>query len=317
MAVDTRVFGLGNRTGIAPGKTVRAVEDALMQRAPREPIRVAHHWPISHERRVCEARRPECRPRAAAPWCRYPDTSCVSATRDPSPAGPAAVRTAPGGASMAEATPVISSRDYPSWSLRGWPLACLSGLPFRERVISPEETSARDESLLRSSSILVPCLIHDGLFIRDTLAIAECLDEVRPRAEMFPADRAARARCRSISGEMRSGFAALRSSPPMNLRARGPGFKPWSNARADIERIGAIWRGCIETWGGPFLFGARPTVADAMYAPVCTRLRTYRVELDEVCAAYSTRILELPEMAEWTRAALAEPVEIPELESEF
>ena len=218
---------------------------------------------------------------------------------------------------MADATLVISSKNYSSWSLRGWLLARMSGLPFQERVISPDEPSARDELLLRSSSILVPCLIHDGLSVWDTLAIAEYLNEVRPQAEMFPAERAARARCRSVSGEMHSGFAALRSSLPMNLRARRPGFKLWSNARADVERVGAIWRGCIETWGGPFLFGARPTVADAMYAPVCTRFQTYHVELDEVCAAYCARVLEAPEMVEWTRAALEEPVEIPELESEF
>ena len=218
---------------------------------------------------------------------------------------------------MAEAVLVISSKNYSSWSLRGWLLARMSGLPFQERVVSPEEPSAREELLLRSSSILVPCLIHDGLSIWDTLAIAEYLNELRPEAGMFPAERAARARCRSVSGEMHSGFSALRSSLPMNLRSRRPGFKVWASARADIERIGTIWRDCIETWGGPFLFGDRYTVADAMYAPVCTRLRTYCVEVDEVCAAYSAHILALPDMAEWTEAALAERAEILELESEF
>lgn len=218
---------------------------------------------------------------------------------------------------MAEAVLVISSKNYSSWSLRGWLLARMSGLPFQERVVSPEEPSAREELLLRSSSILVPCLMHDGLSIWDTLAIAEYLNELRPEAGMFPADRAARARCRSVSGEMHSGFSALRSSLPMNLRSRRPGFKVWASARADIERIGTIWRDCIETWGGPFLFGDQYTVADAMYAPVCTRLQTYCVGVDEVCAAYSAHILASPDMAEWTEAALAERAEILELESEF
>jgi glutathione S-transferase len=168
--------------------------------------------------------------------------------------------------------------------------------------------------LLRSTSILVPCLIHDGFEIWDTLAIAEYLNELRPDAKMFPAERVARARCRSISGEMHSGFSALRSSLPMNLRSRRPDFKVWSSAQADIDRVCTIWRDCIGTWGGPFLFGSRYSIADAMYAPVCTRFQTYDVKLDEVCAAYSAHILALPDMIEWTRAALEEEGEVPELD---
>ena len=218
---------------------------------------------------------------------------------------------------MAEATLTISSKNYSSWSLRGWLLTRMSGLEFREHSISLDDAAAREELLLRSSSILVPCLVHDGVTVWDTLAIAEYLNELRPGAAMFPADRTARARCRSISGEMHSGFSALRSSLPMNLRSRRPKFTVWSSAQADIDRIGTIWRDCLDTWGGPFLFGAQYTVADAMYAPVCTRFQTYDVALDDLCAAYCAHILALPDMAAWTEAALQEQHEVSELEVEF
>lgn len=218
---------------------------------------------------------------------------------------------------MAEATLLISSKNYSSWSLRGYLLARLSGLEFEERQVDPNHPATRAELLLRASSIRVPCLVHGGVSVWDTLAIAEYLNEIRPRAGMFPGERTARARCRSISGEMHSGFAALRSSLPMNLRAHRPGFTVWSAAQADIERIAEIWRECLETWNGPWLFGRRPTIADAMYAPVATRFRTYDVRLDPVCAAYSAHLLAWPDLVEWTEAALAEPEEIEELEVEF
>ncbi|MBV9654757.1 MAG: glutathione S-transferase family protein [Acetobacteraceae bacterium] len=218
---------------------------------------------------------------------------------------------------MSEATLIISSKNYSSWSLRGWLLTRMSGLSFEEKSVSVEDPATREELLLRSSSILVPCLIHGKLSIWDTLAIAEYLNEIRPDAKMFPADRAARARCRSVSGEMHSGFSALRSSLPMNLRSRRPGFKVWSSAQADIDRIAAIWHECIGMSGGPFLFGGQYTVADAMYAPVCTRYQTYDVKQDEVCAAYCAHILALPDMVAWTEDARAEQDEVSELEVEF
>src|SRR3712207_700460 len=142
---------------------------------------------------------------------------------------------------MAEAKLLISSKNYSSWSLRGWLLLRLSGLPFTEEQVDPNDSATRAELLLQASSIRIPCLVHDGLRVWDTMAIAEYLVEIRPEAGMFPADRAARARCRSISGEMHSGFYALRSSLPMNLRAHRPGFPLWSGPKADIERIVSIW----------------------------------------------------------------------------
>jgi glutathione S-transferase len=217
---------------------------------------------------------------------------------------------------MTATTLTITSKNYSSWSMRGWLLARFAGLEFEEVIVPADDPAMRAELLLLSSSILVPCLRHEGITVWDTLAIAEYLNEVRPQAGLLPADLGKRTRCRSICGEMHSGFTALRSSLPMNLKAHFPGFKVWSRARADIDRIAAIWNECLGAHGGPFLFGER-SMADAMYAPVVTRLRTYDVTLDRGCMRYCAQIMEMPEMAEWVSAALREPDEIEEFEAEF
>jgi glutathione S-transferase len=218
---------------------------------------------------------------------------------------------------MTQTILTISSRNYSSWSLRGWLLARMSGLPFDVRVLAADDAAAIDELMLRSSSILVPSLLHDGILVWDTLAIAEYLNEVCPEAGMFPADRSARARCRSISGEMHSGFNALRSALPMNLRAHRPGFRILSAARVDIERILTVWRQCLAEWKGPWLFGERRCVADVMYAPVVTRLVTYDADVDAVCSAYCDRTMAVPDMQEWVALAKREADELAELDVEF
>jgi glutathione S-transferase len=139
--------------------------------------------------------------------------------------------------------------------------------------------------------VLVPRLTHEGTSVWDTLAIAEYLGELYPAAQMLPADRLARAHCRSVAGEIHSGFTNLRSALPMNLKVRHASFPIFSGAKPDIERVEAIWQDCLLRYGGPFLFGALPTVADAMYAPVTTRFQI--------------------------AAAKAEPEEMEELEVEF
>lgn len=214
-------------------------------------------------------------------------------------------------------TLTISSKNYSSWSLRGWLMVKRAGIPFEECVIPPDDPDMRAEILLLSSSIRVPCLEHDGITVWDTLAIAEFLNELNPKAGLLPDDRAARAHCRSICGEMHSGFSALRSALPMNLKGSFPGFKIWSRAQADIDRICQIWLECLEKYGGPYLFGKSVCVADLMYAPVTTRFRTYDVKLDKECTAYCKRILLLPEMQEWIEQAKLEPDDIDELEAEF
>ena len=214
-------------------------------------------------------------------------------------------------------TLTLSSRNYSSWSLRGWLLARFAGLAFEEVMVSPDDADVRKELLLLAPSIRVPCLTHDGAKVWNTMAIAGYLDEVRPEAGLLPDDRLARAHCRAICGEMNSGFANLRSSLPMNLKARFPGFKVWTGAQADIARIVEIWRECLAAYGGPYLFGARRGMADAMFAPVVTRFLTYDVALDPVCAAYCRTVMAMPEMVEWVTAAKLEPDDIEELEMDF
>ena len=217
---------------------------------------------------------------------------------------------------MPEASLTVSSKNYSSWSLRGWLLCRMAGLDFVEKVVPADDPANRAELLLLSPSILVPCLTHKGVRIWDTLAIAEYLNELKPKAGLLPEERAARARCRSICGEMHSGFTNLRSALPMNLKAHRPGFKIWSGAQADIDRITAIWHECFAAHHGPYLFGTL-TMADAMYAPVCTRFATYDVTLDPACTAYRDLILRWSPMLEWRNAAQSEPEEVEELDVEF
>jgi glutathione S-transferase len=217
---------------------------------------------------------------------------------------------------MSEATLTISSKNYSSWCLRGWLLCRMAGLKFAEIGVAHDDPSHRAELLLLSPSFLVPCLSHGDVKVWDTLAIAEYLREIRPRSGILPSDRVARAHCRAVSGEMHSGFINLRSALPMNVKAHHSGFKVWAGAQADIDRITAIWRECLQIYGGPYLFGEL-SLADAMYAPVCSRFVTYDIPLDAECAAYRDRIMAWPLMVEWSAAARAEPDAIAELEGDF
>lgn len=218
---------------------------------------------------------------------------------------------------MTEATLTISSKNYSSWSLRGWLLCRMAGLDFEEKPVAIDDPNARQELLLLSPSVLVPRLTHGKVRVWDTLAIAEYLNEIKPEAHLLPSDLRTRAHCRAISGEMHSGFYNLRSALPMNLKAKHAHFKIFSGARPDVERIKLIWSDCLEVYGGPYLFGESMTVADAMYAPVCTRFNTYAIALQGELAAYNERILEWSLMQEWKAAALAEPEEMVELDVEF
>jgi glutathione S-transferase len=245
----------------------------------------------------------------------------ITATRAPRAKAPASAK-APKTVKAAKppaarATLTISSRNYSSWSLRGWLLARFAGLDFDEVVVPPDDAAARRELLLLAPSILVPCLTHEGAKSWNVMAIAYYLDEIRPDAGLLPPGRAARAHCRSICGEMNSGFANLRSSLPMNLKARHKGHKVWAGAVPDIERITEIWRECLTMYGGPYLFGAKRTMADAMFAPVVTRFLTYDVKLDPTSAGYCKTVMAMPEMQEWVKAAKAEPEEIDELDMDF
>jgi glutathione S-transferase len=218
---------------------------------------------------------------------------------------------------MAKATLTITSKNYGAWSLRGWLLCKFAGLDFDEVVLENAHPSARAELLLLAPSFRVPCLLCDDIEVWDTLAIGEFLAETYPESGLLPTDPAARAHCRSVSGEMHSGFTNLRSALPMNLRAKHEDFKVWSGIEADIDRIADIWRECLDRYGGPFLFGSAPSMADAMFAPVCCRFRTYGIRLDDTLQPYCDRMLALPAMQDWIAAAQQEPDAIEELDAEF
>lgn len=218
---------------------------------------------------------------------------------------------------MADAELTISSKTYSSWSLRGWLLCRLAGLKVVEKTIALNDPENRAELLLLSPSVLVPRLTHEGASVWDTLAIAEYLHELYPHAGLYPADRIARAHCRSVSGEIHSGFINLRSALPMNLKVRHEKFPVFSGAKQDIERIEEIWTECLSAYGGPWLFGEQPTVADAMFAPVAQRFLTYAVALSAKSAAYCNWSNDWDLMREWIDAARQEKDEVEELEVEF
>jgi glutathione S-transferase len=218
---------------------------------------------------------------------------------------------------MAVAELTLSSKNYSSWSLRGWLLCRLAGLRVVEKTVALDDANNRAELLLLSPSVLVPRLTHEGASVWDTLAIAEYLHELYPNVGMYPTDRIARAHCRSVSGEIHSGFSNLRSALPMNLKVRHTRFPIFSGAKPDIDRVEAIWAECLDSHGGPWLFGKEPTVADAMFAPVVQRFLTYAVPVSQKSAAYCQTINSWHLMREWIDDARAEPDEMIELETEF
>lgn len=211
----------------------------------------------------------------------------------------------------------ISSKNYSSWSLRGWLICKLAGLEFDTVAVGADDPSARAELLLMAPSYRVPRLRDHEVDVWDTLAIADYLHETHEASHIYPREVAKRAHCRAVCGEMHSGFANLRSALPFNIKGHYPGFKIWAGAQADIDHICEIWRDCLARYGGPFLFGPYKTIADAMYAPVCSRFVTYDVQLDPVCAGYRDHIMGLPLMQEWIAAAREEPDEMEELDMEF
>ena len=212
-------------------------------------------------------------------------------------------------------TLVIGNRNYSSWSLRAWLMLRQAGLEAEEILIALNEQGYKTELLKHSPSGRVPCLIHGDVKIWDSLAIGEYANELAPEARLWPEDRAARAVARAVSCEMHSGFTALRSNMPMNIRSSFPkeGRKP--GVQEDIDRVKAIWRLCLTRHGGdgPFLFG-HFTIADAMFAPVVSRFRTFAVELGEQEQAYADAVWAMPAMKQWIEAAEDEPMVIDDAE---
>ena len=213
---------------------------------------------------------------------------------------------------MAEFTLVIGNKNYSSWSLRGWLMARAAGIEFDEVMIPLDLPDTAASIKKHSPAGKVPVLVHRGLAVWESLAIAEYLNDLKPEAILWPSSQAARAHARAISAEMHAGFGELRAKMPMNIRASYPGMGMTPAVRADIERITGLWRDCRKRFAGAaakddgFLFGTI-SAADAMYAPVVTRLRTYGVTVDSDTDAYCKAVLAHPPMKEWIDAAKNEP----------
>jgi glutathione S-transferase len=211
---------------------------------------------------------------------------------------------------------VIGNKAYSSWSLRPWLLMRQAGIPFDEVRLSLYAEGAKQNILQHSPAGKVPVLKDGGLTIWDSLAICEYLAERHPEKQLWPADVAARAHARAISAEMHSGFTNLRTLMPMNVRREIPGRTRTPEVAAEIARIETIWNDSRGRHGanGPFLFGAF-CIADAMYAPVVSRLRTYGVALGGAAAQYAGVIHALPAMQEWIAGARAETEVNPQYEA--
>jgi glutathione S-transferase len=204
-------------------------------------------------------------------------------------------------------TLVIGDKNLSSWSLRPWFLMRQAGIPFAEVKVRLRGPDTRERILAHSPSGFVPALKSPHGVIWDSLAIAEYLNEQHGDKFLWPEDTAARALARSVSAEMHSGFVSLRSTMPMDFVNRVMGVPPGEAVARDIERVISIWTECRNAFhsGGPFLFGCF-SIADAMYAPVVSRFRTYCVEVTGAAAEYTETIWNLPAIREWAEGAAEE-----------
>lgn len=202
---------------------------------------------------------------------------------------------------------VLGNKNYSSWSFRPWLVLKHLGVPFDEIVIPLDQPSTHAEIKKYSPSGRLPVLVDGDRLIWDSLSICEYLHEQFEDRGLWPADAGARAWARSVSAEMHSGFQALRQDCPMKIRESLPGRVIRPEVQQDIDRIVGLWSDCRRRFGasGPFLFGAF-SIADAMYAPVVSRFKTYGVPLEKIQAAYAEAIWSLPAVQEWLAAARAE-----------
>ena len=202
---------------------------------------------------------------------------------------------------------VMGNRNYSSWSLRGWLALEQSGLPFREEMVWFDEDADRKRRRSFGPTGTVPVLRHGDLVVWDSLAIGEYVAELAPEAGLWPGDRAARAAARSVCAEMHSGFPAIRGNLAMNVRARADYREPAPDVAREIARLIAMWTATRRTFGqeGPFLFGRR-TLADAFFAPVAFRFRTYAIPVEGEAAHWIETLLDLPAMRDWATKAETE-----------
>lgn len=199
---------------------------------------------------------------------------------------------------------IIADKNYSSWSMRPWVLMRHTGIPFEEVSIELGEADTAARILAHSPSGKVPCLVTDeGQSIWESLAILETLAERYPQLPLWPGDAAARAHARSVACEMHGGFGEVRSSMPMNIRAKRLGAGSTPGALADVARVDALWTECLARYNGPFLFGETFGIADAMFAPIVMRFNTYAPKLSDAALAYAERVTTLPAVREWIAAA--------------
>lgn len=201
---------------------------------------------------------------------------------------------------------LIGNRNYSSWSLRPWLVLRHFDLPFEDEVLMLAGDGWREALAARSPTGKVPVLIDEDLVIPETLAIIEYLADKFPQKRIWPADPRDRALARAAASEMHASFTALRSNAPMNLRAAHPGKVDADVVRKDLHRIEQLWGDFLARSGGPFLFGSF-TAADAMFAPVATRLRTYALPISDTAASYVEAVYGLPAFQDWLALALREP----------
>ena len=212
---------------------------------------------------------------------------------------------------------VIGNKNYSSWSMRPWLALRASNIAFEEIFIPLYTDDADKQRILGfTRSGKVPALIDGDITVWDSLAIIEYIAERFPEAKLWPQDRAARAHARSISAEMHSGFLPLRNECGMNLHRPIRAIALSADAQANVTRVQQIWTECRDRYGksGPFLFGAFGA-ADAMYAPVVHRFRTYAIDVSPMVQSYMDTMMALPAFAEWTRAGLAEKLVIQKFET--
>lgn len=201
---------------------------------------------------------------------------------------------------------VFANRNYSSWSLRAWLVLRHFGIPFEEELTPLSGEHWKENIQARSPTGRVPVLVDGDLIVPETIAIIEYLGELFPKKHIWPSDRRQRALARAASAEMHAGFSALRKAAPMNLRASYPGRVSLDDVADDLRRIGTLWGGLLDQSGGPYLFGAF-SAADAMYAPVATRIRTYGLPASDTVEAYVEAIYALPAFQEWLAEAIKEP----------
>ncbi len=209
---------------------------------------------------------------------------------------------------MLELRLIIGNKNYSSWSLRPWLALRRTGAAFEETLIPLDQPDSKAAILAHSPTGQVPILFHGERRVWESLAICEYLAETFPDAGLWPKDPEARGVARSVACEMHAGFTALRNHMPMDLRNQLPGQGQGPGVAENIARIVKIWSDCRAAYGqgGDFLFGGF-TIADAMFAPVVGRLRTYAVDLPPIAAAYRDAIWNWPDMRDWVSAGQREP----------